>query len=165
MIDRPHNEDFWEILQKLDLAHLVDGKFDVTGELKAGSYNYAADFGGTFFPVVTKIFTLIKGSINCLICDAIMSSTYLGKYAAGVEEHASGKISGESSETVSVSVKKKKNIKIAGARISSSKENDESSAENCRILSSTENIWNMLRQFPPHLRNNFSDLVIFCESQ
>ena len=144
LIDRPHTEDVWEILQKMELAHLVGGKFDVTGVLKAGSYNYAADLGETFSPVVTKIFTLVKGSMNCLICDAIMSATYLAKYAAGVEEHATVKISGESSETVSVSVKKMKNIKIAGARISASKENDKSSAETCRVLSSTECIWSML---------------------
>ena len=100
---------------------------------------------GGGFPRWSNSFTLIKGSMNCLICDAIMSSTYLAKYAAGVEEHATVKISGESSETVSVGVKKMKNIKIAGARISASEESDKSSAETCRLLSSTECIWSMLK--------------------
>ena len=144
LIDRPHCEDVWEILRSLHLAHLLEGHCEVAQELKAVNYNYAADFGETFSPVVTKIFSLIQGSMNCLICDAIMSATYLAKYAAGVEEHATVKIHGQSSESVSVSVKKMKNIKIAGAKIAAEKEKNTSTSEVCRILSSTECIWSML---------------------
>ena len=91
LIERPHSEEAWEILHDLGLAKLVEGfenLYEVSNELKAGKYNYAADFGETFSPVVSKIFSVGQCSMNCLLCDVVMSASYLAKYAAGVEEHA-----------------------------------------------------------------------------
>ena len=56
----------WEILRNLHLAHLLEGHCEVAQELKAGYYYYAADFGETFSPVVTKTYSLNQGSMNCL---------------------------------------------------------------------------------------------------
>ena len=72
-----------------------------------------------------------------------MSATYLAKYAAGVEEHASVDLSFQSDSTVTISVKRMKNLKIAGAQSASKNEKDKS-IRNCRVLSSTECIWSML---------------------
>ena len=58
--------------------------FQVSKEMQAGKFNYAADFGETFSPVVPLIFAMFKSSMNSFVCDRIMSATYLAKYAAGV---------------------------------------------------------------------------------
>ena len=54
-----------------------------------------ADFGELFSPVTARIFSIVHSSTNCLNSDRVMSVTYLPKYAAGVEEHASVDISGQ----------------------------------------------------------------------
>ena len=147
-IDRPHSNEVWDLLKSLNLAKLVEGfhaGYEICQELQGGRYNYAADFGETFSPVITKLFTVIQASMNSLLCDRVMSATYLAKYAAGVEEHATVQISGESNDTVSVNVKKMKNIKIAGAQIAAKTDEEKTSSNNnCRILSSTECIWSIL---------------------
>ena len=147
LIERPHSEEAWEIFNELGLAKVVEGYqylYEVSNELQGGKFNYAADFGETFSPVVTKIFTITQCSMNCLLCDTIMSAAYLAKYAAGVEEHAEVNIGGKSDDTVSVTVKRIKNIKIAGAQIAAKNEKELTSTSKCRILSSTECIWSIL---------------------
>ena len=71
-----------------------------------------------------------------------MSVAYLAKYAAGVE-HTEVNIGGKSNDTVSITVKRMKNIKIAGAQIAAKNEKEKTSSK-CRILSSTECIWSIL---------------------
>ena len=147
LIERPHSEEAWESLHDLGLAKLVEGfenLYEVSNELKAGKYNYAADFGETFSPVVSKIFSVVQCSMNCLLCDVVMSASYLAKYATGVEEHAEVTVGGESNDTVSISVKRMKNIKIAGAQIAAKNDEEQESKTKCRILSSTECIWSIL---------------------
>ena len=112
--------------------------YELSNEMQDGKFIYAADFGETFSPVVTKIFSVVQCSMNCLLCDTIISSAYLAKYAAGVEEHAEVNSGGKSNDTESVTVKRMKNIKIAGAQIAAKNEKE------CRILSSTESIWSIL---------------------
>ena len=65
-----------------------------------------------FSPVSPILFVLLKGSMNLLLCDRIVSAAYLAKYAAGTEERATLEIMGKLNSTVEVSVKGIKNIKI-----------------------------------------------------
>ena len=82
--------------------------------------------------------------MNCLLCDTVMTTAYLAKYAAGVEEQAEVNRGGKSDDTVSVTVRKTINIKIAGAQIAAKKEKERRSTSKCRILSSTECICSIL---------------------
>ena len=146
IVDRPHSQEAWELLSQLSLAELRDGFVDVyraTNEMVAGKYNYDADFGETFSPVVASIFALLKCNMNCLLCDRVLSAAYIAKYAAGVEERAFVDIKAENATKVSVSVKGINNIKIAGAKLAASK--DFSSTEQFRVISSTECVWTMLQ--------------------
>ena len=146
-VERPHTPEVWSILQHLGLARphdKVDGAFHIDEVLQGGKFNYAADYGETFSPVNCKLFSLLQCSMNCLLCDRVMSASYLAKYAAGIEEHATVNISGKSDTTVSICVKSLKNLKIAGAELAAKSEKTKTSTKNCRVLSTTECVWSML---------------------
>ena len=148
VIHRPHSEEVWEMLCSLDLASKRDSQqncHEVSDKLTAGKFNYAADFNELFSPVNPLLFALLRGSMNCLLCDKIMSAAYLAKYAAGVEERATVEISGKSDTTVNVTVKGMRNIKIGKSGfLARFEDNTASSTERGRIISSTECIWHML---------------------
>ena len=148
VIHRPHSEEVWELLCALDLASKNDSEqfhHEASEEMTAGKFNYAADFSELFSPVNPLLFALLRGSMNCLLCDKIMSAAYLAKYAAGVEERATVEISGKSDTTVNVTVKGMRNIKIGKSGfLAQCEDNKPSSAERGRIISSTECIWHML---------------------
>ena len=147
-IQRPHSEKFWELLTSVDLAEKLDCEscsYRTLPALQAGNFNYAADYNEHFSPVVPILFALLKGSMNCLLCDKIMSAAYLAKYAAGVEERASIAISGRSDTTVDVTIKSMKNVKIGKGKFQASRDDElNTAAEKARIIAATECVWHML---------------------
>ena len=147
-IQRPHSEEFWELLTSVNLADKLDREsvsYRTSPALEAGNFNYAADYNEHFSPVVPLLFALLKGSMNCLLCDKIMSAAYLAKYAAGVEERATISISGRSDTTVAVTVKTMKNLKIGKGKFQAKREDElKTSAEKARIIAATECVWHML---------------------
>ena len=141
LIERPRSEEAWDILNELGLAKVVEryqNLYELSNEMQADKFNYAADFGETS-PVVT-VFQLFS-SMNRLLCDTVMSAAYLAKYAAE-EEHAEDNIGGNQM-TLSVTVETMKNI-IAGAQIAAKNEKEQTSTSKCRILISTECLWSIL---------------------
>ena len=125
-------------------------------EASAGSFNYDDDGGELFSHVNAKFFAMVRGNMNCLLCDRVMSAAYLAKYAAGVEERATVTVGGSTDSTVIISVKKMANIKISGARLAAEK--DAAASEHFRLVAPSECLWTILEL--PYVHTSYDSIHV-----
>ena len=162
-VDKKFSYETLILFQKLGLASVekCSGKIKVIDELCGGKHHYPTDLGYHISPTNASIFALVRSSTNLQICDRWMSSRYLSKYAAGVEERSAVSLKSSSvADTVGFEINEQLNEKIAGVQLTNRKtEKNRRKQYVARVLSVTESVWWML-QFPYVVTNiNFVHVV------
>ena len=151
-IHKELSEETIAVLKNIGLAESSDFDCSVTIDqrLCGGKHHYPTESNTHTSPTNAKIFALVRSSTNLQICDIYMSSRYLSKYVAGVEERAEVSISTSSAtDLYDFHVDQQVNNKIAGVYLTnmSKEEKPKKKCLNSRILSLTESVWWSLR-FP-----------------
>ena len=151
-IHKELSEETIAVLKKIGLAESSEFDCSVTLDkrLCGGKHHYPTESNTHTSPTNAKIFALVRSSTNLQICDIYMSSRYLSKYVAGVEERTEVSISTSSgTHLYDFHVHQQVNNKIAGVYFTNMNKEREPNKKcfNSRILSLTETVWWSL-QFP-----------------